>query len=135
MQQFDAAIDKAGGGNDSLQVQEEITRSCLEACTYGYPILGYGDDPPQYCYPQCIVKANILSGQIERNPEEASEIYSQYNSLDTSEKIDLLKKLQARELYKPYTPFFEDNRTSHPKRVMWVIVVVLLVAILFFANK
>lgn len=97
MQGFDALIEKAGGGNDSEQAQNEIRMVCDDSCDYtNSPNPDYGAYKSHglMCYPQCILAANVVAGQASKYPEEASEIYSQFNALDNRQKLILLSKIE-----------------------------------------
>lgn len=116
----------------------------------------------QMCYPQCILATNVLAGRAKQYPEQASEIYSKFNALDNRQKLILLEEIERdakkrlgvpskqppraynpeyptsypssypSERYTPYSPFFDDSRSDRPKRMMWMMVFVLFVALIIF---
>ena len=140
MEEFDSVIDKAGGGNSSRDAQKEISDVCQNSCMYTNDIPDFGSNKNQaaFCYPGCILAGNIISSR----PEMVDEI----SALDEDEKINILKDIRdrakkytseyRREQYRPYSPFFEDSRTKHSKRVMYAILLVLIVGLgVFFLTR
>lgn len=39
------------------------------------------------------------------------------------------------EPYRPYNPFYSDSLSSNPNRIMWIIILIFIVGLIFYASQ
>lgn len=159
---FDALIDKEGGGNPSEEAQHNIREICDNSCVYQdtMPLVRDWMSYDPNCYPRCIFALNVASGKIQQNPDLPAEAVAQIKNMTPKQRKQFIRnfdratgmKLEAIPLkyltpeekqdlgsmlegYKPYTPFYNDNKAKHSKMLMWLIVLMTIGLILFLLLK
>lgn len=160
---FDEAIDKAGGGNDSDRAQGDIRYICGQSCAYQNvsPLRRDWMSYDPNCYPRCIFGLNVASGKLEQDPSLVGKGVKAFQSLTPEQKREFIKSFDdatgmkldrlplqnitpeelqdlrkhLEENYKPYSPFYSDNKTKRSNVLMWLIVLFVVGVIIYLLSK
>lgn len=137
----DELLSKLGSVH-SDSVQTAITDVCSNTCA----MPDAPNDPWQIkakqCIPDCVIGLNVLAGIEARHPNPMIGKYAnEYKDLTTEQQRKLIGLADDElhrlgvENYRPYNPFLSDSSTPHPKRVMWVIILILVVGLIFVMSQ
>lgn len=120
---FAKTIDDNGGADDSPEVQDKIDSECVVACSF---------DSSNFdkCRQKCVIDANILSGEIERkDPIINTQAQNAYDHLNKKQKYLLKKAYEENKSKLPHESYKPFHGYSSSKRLMWVLLFALIVAV------
>lgn len=159
---FDSQIDKAGGGDPSEGAQHDIKEICDNSCVYQatMPLVRDWMSYDPNCYPRCIFGLNVAAGKIKQNPDLPAEVVVKIKSMSPAQRKKLVKSFDDStgmkieriplqnltpeerqdlrgmfETYKPYSPFYTDDKAMRSKLVMWLIVLLTVGVIIYLSMK
>lgn len=118
----------------SMPLSDAVDAACTKGCIAKYISQGSSSERRiEYCINNCKLWAGDLENAYKKNPAMFKDLTSE----DERNIIDAVKsQIQGNRSYREsYGPFSSDRLSSHPNRVMWIIILVFIVGLIVYVSQ